>query len=134
MESDGALAIWDALEPNRRAPLGQIRALGTSNTKLTETRTFRFDRPLRAFGLTRIGVAKGASLPMWRLEALDEGGNILATTGQLEYCKDPLPRTYEVRAEGIRAARLFCDNNSANKRPWASYTSPPIVEITLEYE
>jgi WD40 repeat protein len=122
---------------NTVLPLGADRAFARSpfsaNRALTSTRTFRFAKPLRGFALTRVGVINGASLARWRLEAFDVQGNILATTGEMEYGKDPLPRTFGVRADGISSVRLFCDNNSANKRAYASYTTVPIAEILLEH-
>jgi hypothetical protein len=86
---------------------------------------------LTGFALTTIGVVHGASLPRWRLEALDAKGNILANTGELEFNKEPLPRTYWLRADGIAAVRLSSDNRGAGE-PFATFGEPPIVEMILE--
>ena len=91
-------------------PLGADRAMVSSRTNgnwLADARTFRFAEPLRSFAFTRLGVVNGASLARWRLEALDAEGKILATTGEMEFGKDALPRTYGVRADGIRSVRFL---------------------------
>src|SRR4051812_9003845 len=69
-------------------------------------------------------------------EVLGSGGRaalpVLATTGELEYGKDPLPRTYGVRADGIRGARFLSNNDRGNGEPFAVWSSVPIVDLLLE--
>jgi WD40 repeat protein len=128
--------------PGKGSPTITVMPLGSDRTNwvdldhtkpsVEDTRIFHFDRPLRGVGLTRIGVINGASLPRWRLESLDADGNILATTGEMEFPKDAIPRTYWSRADGIRMARVICDNNRGGGQPYSTFTALPLVELLLE--
>ncbi|MFO0927389.1 MAG: WD40 repeat domain-containing protein [Gemmataceae bacterium] len=113
-------------------PLGLAAFQGGTTAQLRQTRVLTFDQPVRGVALTVAGLQGGASIAIWRLEALDASGQLLATTGEPEYSKDPLPRTYRLRADGIAAVRWVTDNRGIGDQAWATFTSPPVVEIVLE--
>jgi hypothetical protein len=88
------------------------------------------DRPARKIFLERIGTSQGSSVPTWRLEALDQSGQVLDSFGE-EHGLPAGPRAVELRGQGIIALRLTTDNRFGTGT-WATWNSLPITELGWE--
>lgn len=115
--------------PEMVLPPGRHKILGIKQDRTTSV-MFAFDRPVRRFGLTRIGVVNGASVPTWKLEALDQAGHVVDSIGE-EHGLYQQPRDVSIQGANIMAARLTTDNRFGTGT-WATYNSLPIAEIQLE--
>jgi hypothetical protein len=91
---------------------------------------FDLDRPARKIFLERIGTSQGASVPTWRLEALDKSGQVLDSFGE-EHGLPADARTVELRGQGIVAVRLSTDNRFGTGT-WATWSCLPISELGWE--
>ena len=82
--------------------------------------------------MTRLGVRTGRSLPIWRAEALDARGQVIAATGEIDWSMDPQPRTFALRAKSIAAVRIISENTHPRGGPFATWSTIPITRIELE--
>src|ERR1700731_2678717 len=124
----GTLLINNA-GPEMVLPAGHNRVFmigGGPGTSIT----FSFERPLKKFGLTRIGVINGASIPTWKLEALDGSGRVVDSVGEIHGLYQQ-PRQVAVQGANIATVRLSTDNR-AGSGTWATYNSLPVVEFDVE--
>ncbi|MDB6148040.1 MAG: hypothetical protein JWO45_1704, partial [Spartobacteria bacterium] len=87
-------------------------------------------RPAHKIFLERIGTSKGASVPTWRIEALDKSGQVLDSFGE-EHGLPVQARTVELRGQGIARLRLSTDNRFGNST-WATWSCLPISELSWE--
>lgn len=115
--------------PEMVLPGGRSRVLMISAGPVTSV-TFSFDRPVGRFSLTRIGVINGASIPTWKLEALDRDGRVLDSVGEIHGLYQQ-PRKIAVQGINITDVRLSTDNR-AGTGTWATYSSLPVVEFEIE--
>jgi hypothetical protein len=90
-----------------------------------------FANPVRKVTVTRPGVTNGASMPKWKLTAMTEAGQVLATTGEDEFGSDPKPKTFSVTANGIVQVSIDADNHWRNGT-YATFSCLPITEIDIE--
>ena len=67
--------------PEMVLPAGRTHVFMITGDRTTSV-TFSFDRPVKKFSLTRVGVINGASVPTWKLEALDAQGGVLDSVGE----------------------------------------------------
>jgi hypothetical protein len=115
--------------PEMVMPAGRKRVLMVGGGPQT-TVTLVFDPPLSRFSLTRIGVTKGASVPTWKLEALDRRGNVLASADEIHGLYEQ-PRKVSVAGRNISRVRLSSDNRFGTGT-WATYNSLPVAEFEAE--
>jgi hypothetical protein len=115
--------------PEMVLPFGLHRVLMVSGGRQT-TVTLVFDPPLSRFSLTRIGATKGASVPTWKVEALDRRGQVLASAGETHGLYEQ-PRKLSVEGSNIGRVRLSSDNRFGNGT-WATYNSLPVAEFEAE--
>lgn len=112
----------------------QIRVLGAAATPGEDRMSslvLQFDRPVRSFSLTRIGVKGGGSLPKWRLEAFNRQGQLVAATGENRFAMPGQPKRFTVSAAEIASVRLTADNRFGNST-WATYSALPVVQFELD--
>jgi len=91
---------------------------------------FDLDRPARKIFLERTGTSQGASVPTWRLEALDKSGQVLDSFGE-EHGLPADARTVELRGQDIVTVRLSTDNRFGTGT-WATWSCLPISELGWE--
>jgi hypothetical protein len=115
--------------PEMVLPRGRSRVFMIGGAPVTSV-TFSFDRPFKKFSLTRIGVVNGASIPTWKLEALDRNGRVLDSVGEIHGLYQQ-PRKVSVQGISITDVRLSTDNRSG-AGTWATYNSLPVVEFEIE--
>lgn len=87
-------------------------------------------RPARKIFLERIGTSHGASIPTWRIEALDKSGRVLDSVGE-EHGLPANARMVELHGQYIAAVRLSTDNRSGTGT-WATWSCLPISELSWE--
>ncbi|MEY2497853.1 MAG: hypothetical protein QOD12_1409 [Verrucomicrobiota bacterium] len=124
----GTLLINNA-GPEMVLPAGHNRVFMIGGGPVTSI-TFSFDRPLKKFGLTRIGVINNASIPTWKLEALDGSGRVLDSIGEVHGLYQQSRQVF-VQGTNIITVRLSTDNRYGSGT-WATYNSLPVVEFQLE--
>jgi hypothetical protein len=110
-------------------PPGRRHVLGINEGHTTSV-TFSFTRPIGKFALVRIGVTNGASVPTWKLEALDRQGRVIDSVGEIHGLYSQ-PRAVSVSGPEVAAARLSTDNRNG-AGTWATYNSLPIAEVQIE--
>jgi hypothetical protein len=87
---------------------------------------------MRSFTLTRIGVVQGASVPKWRLQALDASGRLLDSTGEDNFGVNVPLKSFSVQGEGITQVVLMTDNRLGNQA-WATFSALPLAGFQLQW-
>ena len=128
--AEGSVVIAEK-NSNMVLPDDRSRVLMLTGTGLQTSLRIRFVRPLSGVGLTCIGVSGGASLPKWRLQALDARGHVLDSTGEDEFAIDVPIRSFSVKGDGITEVVLTTDNRLSDQQAWATYSSLPLVGMGL---
>lgn len=134
VSSTGGNTAVNNAERGMVLPPGHTRVLNVRGNSPETSLTFYFAAPIRRFAVTRIG-ANPASLPTWRLEALDANGRTVTSLDQERGATtEPRirsPRSFMLRGQGIYRVRLTVDNRSGGGT-WATYNSLPITEVEFE--
>ncbi|HWY52094.1 MAG TPA: toll/interleukin-1 receptor domain-containing protein [Chthoniobacterales bacterium] len=87
-------------------------------------------RPARKIFVERVGTSHGASVPTWRIDALDRAGRVLDSFGE-EHGLPADARMVELRGEGIATVRLSTDNRFG-AGTWATWNCLPVSELSWE--
>ena len=124
----GPLSITNAT-PNMVVGHGRAAVMIMEGGPMTSIE-FDLDRSARKIFLERIGTSQGASVPTWRLEALDKSGQVLDSFGE-EHGLPADARTVELRGQGIVTVRLSTDNRFGTGT-WATWSCLPISELGWE--
>ena len=90
----------------------------------------KLDRPVRRFGIGRIGTAGGASIPTWNMVAYDRGGNIVGSIGE-QHGLPAEPKEFWLEGSGIVRIEIKTDNRYG-KGTWATWNSLPVSRLLLE--
>lgn len=118
-------------ERNMVLPPGRNNVLLLGGGARVTSLTIAFRAPIKRFSLTRIGTAGGASVPTWRLEALDGAGKVVGSVGEAHGLPQT-PQQFSVVGDGIVRVQLSTDNRFG-KGTWATWSSLPVVEFEFEY-
>ena len=89
-----------------------------------------FRRPVSKVFVTRIGVKNGASLPRWRVKALDRNLRVINASGEWEFGAPAQPATFSVSGRGICQIRIETDNRW-ERGTYATFNGIPITSIKV---
>jgi hypothetical protein len=107
VQRDGVAGIY-ASDASMLLPTGRSQVLLVAGERTTSL-SFDLDLPVRRFSLTRIGTARGASVPTWTLQAFDNKGATVDSTGE-EHGLPAKPQQFSVGGAGIVSVVLSTDN------------------------
>lgn len=121
--------IEDAI-PAMVMPEGRAKLLMVTQDQAESRYAMAFARPVRKVTITRPGVIDGATMPKWKLAALNKAGKVLASCGEEEFGADPEIRAFSVEADGIAKVTIAVDNHW-NNTTYATFSCLPIAEMEV---
>ena len=125
---DGVAGVY-ASDASMVLPAGRSQVLLVAGDRMTSL-TFEFDAPIRRFSLTRIGTARGASVPTWIIRAFDSAGAVVGVTGNV-FGLPESPQQFSVNGVDIVRVVLSTDNRNG-EGTLATWNSLPVAEFEFE--
>jgi len=89
-----------------------------------------FRPPVSKVSVTRIGVKNGASLPRWRVKALDRNLRVINAAAEWKFRAPAEPATLSVSGRGICQIRIETDNRW-ERGTYATFNGIPITSIKV---
>jgi hypothetical protein len=119
----GVPGVYKA-EPNMILPSPCTNVMLLGGERVTSF-TIILDPPVKRLALYRIGAAKGASVPTWKMTAYNAKGKVVGSKGE-QHNLPSRAMYFSVDAENITRAEITTDNRYGTGT-WATWNSLPIA-------
>ncbi len=124
----GAPGIYKA-EPNMILPSPCTQVMLVGGERVTSF-AIVLDPPVKRLALYRIGAAKGASVPTWKMTAYNAKGRVVGSAGE-QHNLSGRAGYFSVDAENITRAEIRTDNRYGTGT-WATWNSLPIAAFGFD--